>query len=226
MLPILRILPVGGVLLAILILALALKTPEPRALPNVIAARGALIDRDDHPEWRQFLIQAALRRADEVSRLRGLADTPVQALPNLPEADVESGTASEETATTIAGLPATRGDADPDPDDVTGATETVHTATIPVDIGVTSGFELPVLPAEGAPPVIRTPERAKPAGESSKKPARKIRRAKTSRTPAAETATQLPPPFNLLQALFSGSTTTPAPKTQIAAPPQVRTGQN
>ncbi len=225
MLPILRILPVGGVLLAILILVLALKTPETRALPDFIAARGALIDRDDHPEWRQFLIQAALRRADELNRLRELADTPVRALPNLPEADVEYGKASDDPATTVAGLPATRVDADPDADDVTGATDAAHTATIPVDIGVTSGFELPVLPVEETPPIIRTPERAKPASEISKKPARKVRRAKAKQAPAAQT-TELPPPFNLLQVLFSGSTTKPDAKAQTAEPPQTRAGLN
>jgi hypothetical protein len=231
MLPILRILPVGGVLFAILILVLALKTPETRAMPpSLIVARGALIDRDDHPEWRQFLIQAALRRADELNRLRELADTPVQAIPNLPEMDVESGKAPDERTTTIAGLPATRGDADPDPDDVTGATDAAHTATIPVDIGVTSSFELPVMPAEESPPVIRTPERAKPAGESSKKPMRKIRRAKAKQTPPAPTA-HLPSPFNLLESLISGSATKggatkSAPKTLIAEPPQMRTGLN
>jgi hypothetical protein len=52
MLPILRILPVGGVLLAIFILFLALNPPDgPRAPLNtaMAPARGALIDVGHHP---------------------------------------------------------------------------------------------------------------------------------------------------------------------------------
>ena len=48
MLPILRILPVGGVLLAIMILVLALNPPggsHPSLTPNVAPARGALMRR-------------------------------------------------------------------------------------------------------------------------------------------------------------------------------------
>ena len=41
-------------------------------------ARGALVDRDRHPEVRQFLILAALKRADELNRLRDLPDTPAR----------------------------------------------------------------------------------------------------------------------------------------------------
>ena len=66
MLPILRILPVGGVLLAILILVLALSPPDGSRSPLTAAiapARGALVDRDRHPEVRQFLILAATKRA-------------------------------------------------------------------------------------------------------------------------------------------------------------------
>jgi hypothetical protein len=58
MLPILRILAVGGVLLAILILVLALSPPDgsrSRMAATIAPARGALVDRDRHPEVRQFL---------------------------------------------------------------------------------------------------------------------------------------------------------------------------
>lgn len=88
MLPILRIVPVGGVLLAILILVLALTPPDRsrRSLsPSVVTARGPLIDREEHPEWRQFLIRAALQRADELSRLRELPDTPMHVEPAVSE---------------------------------------------------------------------------------------------------------------------------------------------
>ena len=64
-------------------------------------ARGALVDRDRHPEVRQFLILAALKRASELSRLRDLPDLPVR---------------SEDPPETakVAGLPAERTDAEPE----------------------------------------------------------------------------------------------------------------
>ena len=102
MLLILRVLPVGGVLLAILILVLALTPPDgsrgPLSSPGV-PARGALSDRDRQAETRQFLIHAALKRADQLSRLRDLPDTP---------------THSEEPQPQLAGLPAERSDVDPE----------------------------------------------------------------------------------------------------------------
>jgi hypothetical protein len=233
MLPILRILPVGGVLLAILVLVLALKPPEPRALPpNVMAARGPLIDRDGHPEWRQFLIQAALRRADELNRLRELMDTLPPALPLVPEIDAEADGAAEGTTTTIAGLPVTRDGSEPEADEVTGTASAAPAPAIPVDIGATSSFELPLTQPEAQSPVIRTPEHArpahnsevKPAHQSHAKPVRKVRRAKVKKPEPAQ-AFHLPPPFNLLEQLFAGDKSQPktggkaAPKSE---PPQAR----
>ena len=66
MLPILRILPVGGVLLAILILVLALSPPDGSRAPlssAMATGRGVLADRDRQSEVRQYLIHAALKRA-------------------------------------------------------------------------------------------------------------------------------------------------------------------
>lgn len=82
MLPLFRVLPVGGVFLAIAILLLALTPPRGRILhvpPDQEAPRGALLDRAEHPEWRQFLIHAAFRRTEAVAQLRDLRDTPIVA---------------------------------------------------------------------------------------------------------------------------------------------------
>jgi hypothetical protein len=163
MLPILRIIPVGGVLLAIMILVLALSPPggpHPELAPAVLSARGALMQLREHPEWRQFLILAATRRADELNRLRDLPDMLVH------------GNRSQD-AGQFAGLPIDRSDADPD--DETGTISETPSATIPIEIGEPSSTELPVTAPEETPPVIRTPERIK-AGQ--KKGVHHTRRAK------------------------------------------------
>ena len=77
-------------------------------------AHGALIDRAAHPEWRQFLIQAALRRAGEVERLRDLHDTVIHTEapspdPVAPEvvATLTPVTPEAEAAAPVAGPPKT-----------------------------------------------------------------------------------------------------------------------
>lgn len=165
MLPILRLISVGGVLLAITILGLALIPP---GRPHVqwaagdVPARGALIDRRAHPEWRQFLILAALRRAGELDRLRALPESPnallnvapgeVPAEDGAPQAAANTGA---KTGVKFAGLPVAREEAGPDDD--TGSINVAPSATIPIDIGETSSFELPVAPAEEKPPVAKSP---------------------------------------------------------------------
>ena len=89
MVPWLRILPVGGVSAAVLILALALTPPREARLgvsPEMTLARGPLIDRREHPEWPQFLMQAAFRRAGEILKLRDLPDAPMLTAPVAPPA--------------------------------------------------------------------------------------------------------------------------------------------
>lgn len=104
MLPILRILPVGGVLLAILLLAPALNSPasmHAQLMPSVLPMRGVIVARSEDPEWQQFLILSAIRRADELTRLRELPDTPARTDP-------------APTAHKVAGLPTERTDTDPE----------------------------------------------------------------------------------------------------------------
>jgi hypothetical protein len=192
MLPILRILPVGGVLLAIMLLVLALNPPDgsrTQMAPSVGPMRGAMIARSEHPEWRQFLMLAAIRRADELNRLRELPDTPTRTEP-------------APAAPTVAGLPTGRSDTDPEADDATGSIVQPPAATIPIDIGETSSFELPVAAPEEQPPVIRVKSR----NESRVKGAHHARRSKTPGK------SEPPVTFNLFEPLFGEQKTRQKPK--------------
>lgn len=188
MLPILRILPVGGVLLAIFILVLAHSPPDGSRPPlntTVAAARGALLDRERHPEVRQFMILAALKRADELNRLRDLPDTPTPTEP--------SATVSPAGQPKVAGLPADR--LDSDPDEPAAATETPN-VSIPVEIGEPSATELPVAPKETTS-ATEKPEQAKPQREIR----RRAHRPRRARTASGATSQR---PFNLFEVLFGG----------------------
>ena len=179
MLPILRILPVGGVLLAILILVLALSPPDASRSPlatGIAPARGALVDRDRHPEVRQFLILAAIKRAKELNRLRELPDTP---------------TRSERRQ--VAGLPSDRSNSDPDE---TGTINETPGVSIPVEIGEPSSTELPINSPGESTPAIKSPERTKPQ--------RDIRHRAAHRTRRVKSAVSVQPQFNFLEALFGG----------------------
>jgi hypothetical protein len=183
MLPIFRILPVGGVLLAITLLALALNPPasmHAHLTPGVVPMRGAMIEQSAHPEWRQFLLLAAIRRTDELNRLRELPDTAVRAA----SARTDEAPAAP-AAPKLAVLPTERNDTDPDADDATGSIMQPPAATIPIDIGEPSAFELPVATPEEKPPVIRTPLRVKSDNEN---------RVSGPRTRRAKAAIRLEPP--------------------------------
>ena len=198
MLPILRIIPVGGVFLAIMILVLALSPPDgshPRRVSGVMPARGPLQPIEEHPEWRQFLIVAAVRRADELSRLRDLPDTPVRSDMTVPES---TQTNEKETPVNekVAGLPVERLDADPE--DTTGSIPDLPGATIPVEIGAASSAELPTAAPEEKLPVIK-PRRAKMPSESRRRPVR-IRQVKPTKPTT-------PAPQNIFEALFGSLTT-------------------
>ena len=167
----------GGVLLAILILALALIPPDGSRAPFPsanIPARGALVDRDRHPEMRQFLIHAALKRADELSRLRDLPDTPAR---------------SDDKESKLAGLPAERSDADPEE---SGAINETPTISIPIEVAEPSAVETPAPSAQDSAPAVKNPEQTKPQRETR----RRAHRPRQSRVIAQ------PRPFNFFEILF------------------------
>ena len=218
MLPILRILPVGGVLLAIFILFLALNPPDgPRSPLNtaMAPARGALVDVGHHPETRQFLIMAALKRADELNRLRDLPDTPTRTAPAEPAAIEAAPVSPVADEPKVAGLPADRTESDPEPDEP-AATETPN-VSIPVETGEVSAPELPVAPqdtkaTDGQPEQAK--EQAKPEAKAQQ---RDVRRRVAHRQRRAKVASAPQRPFNIFEALFSGQHQQPGYNTQSTA---------
>jgi len=198
MLPFFRIIPVGGVLLAIMIVVLALEPPggsHTARTPPEMPVRGALIRMNDHPEWRQFLILAAVRRADELSRLRELPDTPVQN--------------ADQVAGKVAVLPTGRSDSDPE--DATGSIKEVPKLTFPLDIGVTSSTKLTVITPEEKPPMLKAPERKAPNASRRKTP----QRARQAKTPAQTQPAAQPNP---LETIFGGQRTSqPAARSGTAS---------
>ena len=188
MLPILRILPVGGVILAIVILFMALSprhAPQPRLGAPAAGVRGPLADRVDHPEWRQFMMLAALRRAEELARLRDLPDAPVKVEPppeaapppaaeggsiaarsRAPPAPAIEAVAQPEAAPPaeaerapepkIAALPTTEEETKPDAA-LAAAPVPDEAATMLVEIGEASSTELPVQPREAVAAVNAAP---------------------------------------------------------------------
>lgn len=114
MLPIFRMIPVGGVFIAIVALVQALTLPGPsrsRLIRVEAPARGPLIERAEHPEWRQFLILAAIHRAQEILALRDLPDTPA-APPPVKRSKVRAMRAHTQPQTKLASLPKAPSDVD------------------------------------------------------------------------------------------------------------------
>jgi hypothetical protein len=191
MLPLFRIIPVGGVFLAIMIVILALEPPGATraALTSAqLPARGALLRVDEHPEWRQNLILAAVRRADELSRLRELPDTPVR------------------NDSKIASLPAQRSGSDPE---LVAATTGAPRLPLPREPGEISSAELTAAAPQENPPALKTPER-KASSAPRKKPTHRVRHAKTpSRTQATPARRQAATQPGLFQTMFGGQRTYP-----------------
>jgi hypothetical protein len=143
MLPILRVLHANCVLLAIAILGLALSPPDgsrSNFAPRATSARGALIARADHPEWRQFRMLTAIRRADEIGRLHDLPDRPTR-------------TETAPSPGMVAELPDKSRKSDTH--DSAGAMPADLGAVLPLDVGETSSFELPISQTPAQPPIIR-----------------------------------------------------------------------
>ncbi|MBI3705503.1 MAG: hypothetical protein HY244_17025 [Rhizobiales bacterium] len=165
MLPFLRIIPVGGVLLAIMIVVLAHEPPGASHAARThaeIPVRGALLRLNDHPEWRQFLILAAVRRADELSRLRELPDSPVQ----------NDGKIDDK----IASLPTGGSDREVE----TGTIKGMPKLTLPLEIGETSSTKLTAITPEKKPPSLKPSENKAPSASRRKTPPR----ARQAKTPA------------------------------------------
>jgi hypothetical protein len=206
MLPILRILPVGGVLLAIFILVLALSPPDgPRAPLNtaMVPARGALVDVGHHPETRQFLIRAALKRADELNRLRELPDTPTRTAPAEPAAIEPAPAEPTADESKVAVLPLDRTETDPEPEEP-AATETPN-VSIPVEKGEVSAPELPAAPRD-TKSTDGNPEQAKAQAKSEAKPQqREVRRRVAHRPRRAKPPSAPQRPINIFEALFGGA---------------------
>lgn len=140
MFPTLRLLLAGvSALFLVTLGALSLTSTSPPGVPARVvtaafAPRGPLISADDHPEWRPFLVQAALRRADELAKLR-----------DLPERNDPNGARLRWVS-----LPTTA--QDQAPADAVEVLNDIPSATLPMDIGEASSTELPVSPAEETPP--------------------------------------------------------------------------
>ena len=146
------------------------------------------------------------RRADELNRLRELPDTPARTNP-------------APAAPKVAGLPTERTDTEPEADDETGSITQPPAATIPIDIGEPSAFELPVAAPEEKPPVIRapvirTPQRVKSRHESRIEGAPRARRAGASAKPKA------PAQFDLFQAIFGDQNIKQSPALSASSAPR------
>ena len=191
MLPVLRMSLLGSVLVATFVLVAGSSWPAAKRMyvarlePPV--ARGPLIDEADHPERKQFLVLAAVRRASELERLREPADSALR-----------EGDAPAAAEPRIVTLPAERDDAEQE--EATNSIDQTKDGTIPVEIGAASSVELPIRPRENPAPMTGKPQTAAPSAASAQKPARKTSRAKPA---PADKPTDAG--FNPFTALFGGA---------------------
>ena len=157
---------VGSMCLVLALLAgfAVIDPSKPQRGQATARARGPLIEVNEHPEWKQFLVQAAYRRAEELERLRDLPASPMIVDEVMPAEAVEPENAdaavappekAEEAPQQLAALPPEH---DPEvKDDITASIEAKPSGVMPVEIGASSSAELPVIEQE-AVPETRQPE--------------------------------------------------------------------
>jgi hypothetical protein len=185
-LPLFRTMLAGGVLVILALLA-GFVMPAPSTLARPMApARGPLIEAGQHPEWKQFLVQTAYRRADEIGRLRELPNAPTIVPVPAPIKPVQ-----------VAELPPPR--IVIAPEDVTGSID--DTGSLPIDIGEASATELPVQQLELPMPIER-PETLKRNQSQRTTPVRHAAKRVKPAPPKAE------PDF--LTKLFGSNSAAPA----------------
>jgi hypothetical protein len=222
-LPLFRTMLVGGVLVMLALLA-GFTAPGPATLARPVApAHGPLIAAADHPEWKQFLIQAAYQRSDELDRLKELPDTPtIQPAPLVAEPAVLAKSAeppAEEPGTNIKRPEPTvepTSDA-PQPELVAALTPTLDDgglpadpiesieaspAELPVDIGEASATELPIT-IQDLPIPIQRPQTLKRRNES-RQITKSVKRRHAKAKPVGAPAQSQQPDF--FSSLFGGNT--------------------
>jgi hypothetical protein len=168
-LPLFRTIFVGGVLAMLALLAgFAAPGPSTMARP-ALPARGPLIEAAQHPEWKQFLVQAAYRRADELERLRDLPNTPTIVPPPAPAVPVPA------IPVQVAALPPPQAEAPSE--EITGSIEEPPVGDMEVGVGEASAVELPVGQSLRLP--MPRPDTTKPDESRRKLPAHRVaKRAK------------------------------------------------
>jgi hypothetical protein len=150
-----------------LLAGFAVHEPARPHLSHVVApARGPLIEANEHPEWKQFLVQAAFRRADELERLRDLPASPMIIETVIEPAvikaeNIEATVAAKKTDEPAAQVAALAPERDPDVmEDITASIDEKPTGIMPIEIGASSSAELPLTEQE-ALPEVRQPETLK-----------------------------------------------------------------
>lgn len=175
--------------------------------------RVSLTEPTEKADWRGFVFRAALRRADELSRLRDLPDTPMRQEEPLP-APIEPAAPEPK----VSSLPDTASDAVPEDTPSNPVAET-PTITMPVDLGETTTIEVPVtLPADPPLPPV---QQIKPTTgvASAQKTVRKHRKRRPkTQTAANANASVANVPSNPFLWLFGGGNTT-----QVTASAQTTT---
>src|SRR5262245_54469184 len=151
MLRLIWILPAGCVLLAIVVLALAFGASDRshwQLMPNVALMRVAMIELPEHPESRQFLTLGAIRRTDELNRLRELLDT--------------QGTDDSALAAPTIALLANRSDSDPEANNYkTDLNLQSPAAPAPIDVDASPSVQA----------VVANVDEKQPVGIQEEKPA-------------------------------------------------------